>query len=257
MSLPFVVLAVSFWMPLLIWLLQHAHAFSPSALVDETFLRLLGNTFLVAMTTTVSAVAIAYPVALLWWMSGRALATALTVLLFLPMSVGLLARNYSWIGILSGRNVPASMGLVLLHAESWLYTLPAVIVVMTYVFIPVAFFLLVHAFSSVSRDEVNAARSLGAADHEVVVRLALPRSARQAVIGVLLIFASAVGYFVTPRMIGGGNFDMAGNLIWRYTNLGDFDDASAAALSFVLTLLPFYICALLVIVVRRRRMLGR
>ncbi len=175
----------------------------------------------------------------------------------MPLAVGFLARNYSWIGVLSGNDTVSSLGLYYLQAEKLLYTKEAVVLVMAYIFIPFAYFILKNAFDAIRVEEIEAAVVLGATDAEVVLKVLFPRTLRQAAIGIVLIFAIALGYFVTPRMLGGGKVDMVGNLVWNYANLGQFAMASRISFWFLLVFSPFYAVSFLLIVLARRRVLGR
>jgi ABC-type spermidine/putrescine transport system permease subunit I len=150
------------------------------------------------------------------------------------------------------------MGLVFVGGHNYLYRIHSVVGVMTYIFVPIAFFILIYALSSIRPYELDAARTLGATDYEIITRLVIPRTTRQAIIGAFLISANALGYFVTPHMLGGGNFDMLGNLIWKNINhLGLFSDASSLSISLLIVLSPFYFLSFLLIVRNRQRVLGR
>jgi spermidine/putrescine transport system permease protein len=256
---PILLLLVGFWLPIGIWIVKYGSApRTISVFCSGLFLHALLTTALIATATTVSSLVLAYPIALLWWNSNRTVANWLTRILFLPLIVGLLARNYAWIGLLTGQDMVSSFGLVVIKAEQSLYTWRAVIIVMTYIFIPIAFFVLVYALSTISRFEIEAARTLGSTDREVLTKIVLPHTLRQSVIGAFLIFANALGYFVTPHMLGGGNFDMLGNLIWNnLIKLGLFDEASALALSLIIVLIPFYLIAFFLIIRSRQKVLGR
>src|SRR5258706_808151 len=256
---PIMVLIVGFWFPIAVWIIKYGSIKQPLGLIrSDYFLHALWVTCAIAAATTVASVVLAYPLALIWWLSSQRISSLLAAVIFLPLIVGLLARNYSWIGMLSGRDLTSSMGLVLIRGQDYLYRIHSVIGVMTYIFVPIAFFILIYALSSVSRDELDAARAMGATDYEIVRRLVLPRTFRQAIIGAFLISANALGYFVTPHMLGGGNFDMLGNLIWKNINhLGLFAESSLLSISLLIVLSPFYLLSFILIVRNRQRVLGR
>jgi len=254
---PFLVLLVSFWVPILIWGISSGFLEDRSLPKDVSFGTLTWNTLWLAFSTTFSSVLLAYPVALLGWLGRRKGSVALGGIVFMPLAVGFLARNYSWIGVLSGNDTVSSLGLYYLQAEKLLYTKEAVVLVMAYIFIPFAYFILKNAFDAIRVEEIEAAVVLGATDAEVVLKVLFPRTLRQAAIGIVLIFAIALGYFVTPRMLGGGKVDMVGNLVWNYANLGQFAMASRISFWFLLVFSPFYAVSFLLIVLARRRVLGR
>jgi len=255
--IPFAILAGGFLLPIGLWVLQLGSFPVWSAVQGTPFLSLFWNTLFVGAVTTAISICLAYPIALLLWMSSRRTAFAIGLIVFLPVVVGFLARNYSWIGMMSGQDTVSSLGLSLIGVNTSLYTMQSVILVMTYIFVPIAFFILLQSLASISRHEVDGARTLGATELEIVWRLALPRTFRQATIGALLIFANASAYFVTPRMLGGGKYDLLGNLIWRNTNLGEFSAASAVSIWFLLFFGPFYVMSLAIVLRSRKKILGR
>lgn len=255
---PILILLIGFWVPVFVWLLKASNPTTQTLIYSgDAFEKLMFNTTKVAALTTISSLLLAYPLAILWWTSGKRVSTLIASVVFLPLLVGLLARNYSWIGLLSSDTAFSSLGLSLIGAESLLYTVYSVILVMTYIFVPIAYFILLNALDSISTYEIEAAQTNGATGFEIVTRLVLPHTFRQASIGGFLIFANALGYFVTPRMLGGGNYDMIGNLIWGYSNLGDFPVASSLATTFLLWFSPFYLASFVLIVRSRKRIIGR
>lgn len=255
---PILVLLVAFWIPVGIWLIRAlADKNQPLIYTGEAFSTLMRNTAIIAGLTTVMSLALSYPLALLWWISGKRTSVAIASVAFLPFLVGLLARNYSWIGLLSADSLLASLGLSIIDAKSALYTIYCVILVMTYIFVPIAYFILLNALNSISPYEVQAAQTAGASGIEIITKLAFPHTLRQASIGAFIIFANALGYFVTPKMVGGGNFDMIGNLIWRYTNSGWFGDATSVSTTFLLWFSPFYVVSFGLIIQNRKKIIGR
>src|SRR5205807_7387380 len=115
---PIAVLLLGFWLPIAVWIIKYGSIRQPLGLIkSDYFLHALWVTCGIAAATTVASIVLAYPIALIWWLSGRRLSSLLAAVIFLPLIVGLLARNYSWIGMLSGRDLTSSMGLVLLGGQ--------------------------------------------------------------------------------------------------------------------------------------------
>jgi ABC-type spermidine/putrescine transport system permease subunit I len=221
------------------------------------FWSLLGRTILFSLFSSFGSIVFAYPLLLLWLVSGALIRKALFSLLVVPLVMGLLARNYSWIGMLSATTAFSSMGGSYLGLTEVLYTPTAVVCVMACVFLPMSFFILLQGVTTIHLDQVEAARTLGLPDWRIVFKIILPLTYRAALLAFGFAFALAVGFFVTPRMVGGGKFDLMGNAILMYVNIGRFDAASSvASLFLVLLTVPLFLI-LLYALLRRIRVVGR
>jgi putative spermidine/putrescine transport system permease protein len=110
---------------------------------------------------------------------------------------------------------------------------------MSYVFAPWAFFLMRLSLVSVTGLQVEAATSLGASPWNVIWRVFCPAVWRGGLVAFLLIYCTSLGYFITPRMLGGNTRDLAGNVIIRFLELGDFETASKIALALLFSAIPF------------------
>src|SRR3712207_9412296 len=108
--------------------------------------------------------------------------------------------------------------------------------------------------SSVKDRYVEAARTLGAKDWKILLFVIIPLSLRAALLAFGLILAMAVGYFVTPNMMGGGKVDFVSNATLQYINLGLFGGASAVAIYFLaIMIVPVLLIALFAL--KRRALL--
>src|SRR5689334_3928555 len=94
-------------------------------------------------------------------------------------------------------------------------------------------------------------RTLGASEQIILLRVLLPQTYRAALLSVGIITAMAVGYFITPRMMGGGKVDFVSNSIILYLGKGDFDGASRVAFLFLLVVSPVVVLIMLLSMKRR------
>jgi len=238
LALP-VLIAILYLLPLSYWTLSSTLSEPVSLPSGLPFASLMLRTSLVSAISASLAVLSAFPLALHWRLSGYRMRRAFVFLMVTPLIMGLLARNYSWIGMLSSQTWLSSMGWISLGGASILYTLASVCLVMTCVFVPVAFFMMIQGICSVSLEHIDAARALGVPDWKIIFVVILPLTRRAALLAFAFIFAMASGFFITPRMIGGGKYDFISNAILLYVNLGSFGDASSVALTFfAIMLLP-------------------
>ena len=229
------VLCVGYWLPIGWWTLKYSLAGSFRLPENFPFFAIFSNTFLVSAVASVAAILGAYPLVLLWRLSGKGVRHSIVFLMVVPMVMGLLARNYSWIGMLSSNTLIGSLGWSRLGGNALLFSTLSVYVVMACIFVPVAFFMLVQGAVGVRPEHIEAGRTLGLPDWKIVFVVLIPQTFRAAALAFGLIFTMTVGYFVTPRMIGGGKIDFVGNAILTYLNLGKFGEASAIALIFLVS----------------------
>lgn len=225
-----------YWFPLILWVvdsIQGGQA-SSTTLEDYPFWTTTWRTLFVSMLVAVFATVAAYPLALVWRFSGPTVRRFLAVTMTAPLILGLLARNYSWIGMLSSTKPMTSMGWSIVGGNDLIFTPWSVGLVMSCIFVPITFFILIQGISGVKANHILAARTCGAVDWRILAFLVIPMTLRAAVLSFGLVLAMAVGYFITPRMIGGGKTQFISNIILELLNRGDFSQASQMGLKFLL-----------------------
>ena len=179
----------------------------------ENYLTIFDSTsyisFLWSLALAVTAVAllalICYPVAYgLVRVFGK-WATLLTLLFTIPLFVSENIRLYGWVlfliknGVLLG-TLKSMFGLQL---ESILFTLPAIILGMVYVYLPFMLFPMTLGISMVPGETRDAAFDLGASRWQVFTEVELPLSMPGIVIGFLLTFVLAIGAIAEAKVLGG------------------------------------------------------
>ncbi len=180
------------------------------------YLKVLGNTFRIALIATAVCVVLGYPLA--YWMRGlspgrQIIAIALVVL---PFWVSILVRTYAWIVILGNDGLINRMleGLGLIGTPmSFLYNEFGVILGTANVLLP---FLVLPLFASMLRlDErlLQAAASLGASSWTVFWRVFFPLTLPSLAAGAILVFILSLGFFITPAILGGGRVPMIANML--------------------------------------------
>jgi len=245
---------IFYWVPVVWWVIGYLLTEKTSLPKEFPFWVLTLRTLGVSILVSAASILGAYPLVLIWRLSGSYAKLTTVCLMVIPMIMGLLARNYSWIGMLSSNNTLSSMGWVIIDGQQLLYTQLSVYIVMICIFIPIAFFILIQGTSFVSKYHVDAARTLGVPDWKILFVVILPLTHRAAVLAFGLNLAMSVGYFITPRMIGGGKSDFISNAILISVNQGQFGQASVLALRFLLVMaIPVAVIAFLAL--RRRLMI--
>lgn len=158
-----------------------------------------------AALTVVLLVFIAYPVAYGMARVFGKWAMLVTLLFTIPLFVSENIRLYGWVlfliknGVLLG-TLKSVFGV---QAESMLFTLPAIVLGMVYVYLPFMLFPMTLGISMVPQDTRDAAIDLGATRWQVFREVELPLSMPGLLIGCLLTFVLAVGAIAEAKVLGG------------------------------------------------------
>jgi len=168
---------------------------------------IIRKTFSVAFWTTLICLIVAYPFA--FYISTLPVRTA-RIFLFLsmaPLFTAILARLYAWTVILGRRGVinEALMSLGFIdHPLSLLFTPLAVTIGMVHVLLPYMILVLYSVMIKIDPAMLEASRTLGAGSAQTFRRVFLPLSMRGVYAGCLLVFIVALGFFITPAVLAGG-----------------------------------------------------
>ena len=190
----------------------------------------------IALTAAGLAILIAYPAA---YAITRALPTRQPILLFfavLPFWSNYLIRTYAWIVLLNREglvnNLLRGFGY---QGEplSMLYTEGAVITGLVYNYLPFVILAIYSTLSKLNPELIEASRDLGAGPIRTFLRVTLPLSLSGVAAGGVFVFILSIGNFVTPALLGGGRFQMVGNLVYdQFLSANDWP--FGAALGMVL-----------------------
>jgi putative spermidine/putrescine transport system permease protein len=231
--LPVVVVLAAVLVPLTVWTIRAVSHFGSG--IDDTVLsHSLLRTHELAVLVGIAANMLAAPVALLSEVRGK----VFRAVIFLPSFLGLLARNHAWVGMLSQEGVGASLGWTWIGGRALVHTEAAVAIVMTFIFLPWAYFVQRVGLNAIKPEQVEAATVLGAAPAALIRKLFAPFLARSLVVSFALIYGCSLGFFITPKMVGPNRGDLVSGLIVRFVALGDFAAASSIGLLLLLSCLP-------------------
>jgi len=184
---------------------------------DPLYARIFLNSARIAATVTLLAILIAYPAA---YAISRAPKSRQPLLLFfavLPFWSNYLIRTYAWIVLLNREGLINNVlrwGGYDGEPLSMLYSEGAVITGLVYNYLP---FVILAIYSSLSRLDmslVEASRDLGAGPIRTFLRVTLPLTLPGVAAGGVFVFVLSIGNFVTPALLGGGRFQMIGNLVY-------------------------------------------
>ncbi len=211
---------------------HYASALSP------TFLPTIWNSFRYSALTTVFSIAIGYPIA--YWISryGGRNKTLLLILVMLPFWTSYLIRTYAWMIILRDNGVVNSIfQAVGLTSEPviLLNTDLAVVLGMTYGFLPFAILPLYVSIDRLDDSLIAAARDLYANGRQAFIHVTLPLTMPGIIAASILTFIPAIGDYVTPDLLGGAQTTTIAKVV-QTQFLSARDWPSGAALGFLLML---------------------
>lgn len=205
---------------------------------SAVFLRVVENTFVISIMTTVLAIICGYLVAALLWKTEGWKRLLVFGFVLLPFWTSVLIKNFAWAFLLQDNGVinQTLIGLGLIDSPlPLLHNRFAVIVGMVHYVLPYAVFPIYASMLTIDTRLDRAARSLGARGFSVFWRIILPLTRPGVYSGALLVFIISSSFYVTPVILGGPRQMMVANLVQFYTNtMVDF--GAGAALSMLILL---------------------
>jgi putative spermidine/putrescine transport system permease protein len=215
---------------------------------DETqriYLYLFFKTFLISGIITVLCLVLAFPVAHLLATLPLAKSSLLMILVLLPFWTSLLVRTTSWIALLQEQGIVNDLlvGIGLIGDDgrlSMMYNMTGTIVAMTHVLLPFMILPLYSVMKVIPPSYARAARSLGATSWTTFRRIYLPQTLPGIAAGSLLVFILAVGYYITPALVGGADGQLISNLISFHMTKSNWSLAAAIAAMLLAAILLLY-----------------
>ena len=175
---------------------------------DDIYARVFANTFLIAIVVTVVALLVAFPVAFALTRLSRGWRLGVFACVLLPLWIRVLVRTFSWMLRLE-RNGPINRALVgsgLLDVPlSLLFNHTAVLIGMVHVLLPYAVLPIYAALVRIDPGLLRASEGLGASAATTFLRVLFPLSLRGVATAATFTFLLALGFFVTPALLGGAS----------------------------------------------------
>ena len=203
---------------------------------DPLILSVFWRTLRICTIVTLFSVLTGYVIALLWVRGSPVIRSLIGLCIIIPFWISVLTRAFGWLALLSNRGLIngwlQSVGLIdapLLLVRNEI----GVVIGMVHFLIPFAVFPLATAMRNVDERTLMAARGMGANPTRIFWQIFVPMTAAGIVGAGLLVFVFAIGFFVTPAILGGGRSVMVAELIYlRIFQSPDW--GLAAAISVVL-----------------------
>ena len=206
---------------------------------DKTILiKLFQRTFVMSLIITFSCILLGYPVA--WLLANLPMrqANLLMILVLLPFWTSLLVRTSAWKVMLQQQGVinDILVQLSLVSDDARLIMINneiGTIVAMTHILLPFMILPMYSVMQTIPPSYLRAAKSLGATNWTAFWRVYFPQSIPGIGAGSILVFILAIGYYITPEIVGGTKGVFISNRI-AYHILKSLNWGLAAALGTIL-----------------------
>ena len=185
---------------------------------QRIYIALLGRTLAVSLAVTLLCLLLGFPIAYLIAHAPPGRANLLLLLVLVPFWTSLLVRTTSWIVLLQSQGVLNDMMVALgvLGDENRLamiYNMTGTFVAMTHVLLPFMVLPLYSVMRTIPGAHMRAAASLGASFQRAFWRVYWPQTLPGVGAGSLLVFILAIGYYITPALVGGRTGQLISNMI--------------------------------------------
>lgn len=179
---------------------------------------LFERTFLLSLTIMGLTLLLGYPVAHMLATLPTRQSNLLMILVLLPFWTSLLVRTTAWIVMLQSQGVLNSLlvwvGLVDdQNRLSLIFNQTGTIIAMTHILLPFMILPLYSVMKTIPPNYVRAARSLGANPWTAFWKIYVPQTLPGVGAGGVLVFILAIGYFITPALVGGSSGQLISNRI--------------------------------------------
>lgn len=184
----------------------------------QVYILLFQRTLFLSITITLLTLILGYPIAHLLATLPLRYSNLLMILVLLPFWTSLLVRTTSWIVLLQSQGVvnDSLVAVGLLGDDNriqMIYNQAGTVIAMTHILLPFMVLPLYSVMRPIPPSYVRAARSLGATSWTAFRRIYVPQTVPGIGAGGLLVFILAVGYYITPALVGGSDGQLISNLI--------------------------------------------
>ena len=213
---------------------------------QAAFRDILLRTFNMSAVVTLLAILLGYPLA--YWLStlSERRANVMMILVLVPFWTSVLVRIAAWIVLLQNNGLVNRLLMFLGVANEpvpLLFNRLGVVIAMVHILLPFLVLPLYSVMKSVPPNYLRAAVSLGSRPLAAFFHVYVPQTYPGVAAGGLLVFITAIGYYVTPALLGGPSDQMLSYYVAQYTNV-EVNWGMAAALGSVLLVTTLVLYAL-------------
>ncbi len=182
------------------------------------YIPILWKTLWLSALITLLCFLLAYPVAFLLSTLPLRTSNLLMILVLLPFWTSLLVRTTAWIAMLQTEGVLndlfVSLGFISDDGRiQMIYNRTGTVIAMVHILLPFMILPLYSVMKTIPPSYMRAARSMGASNFYAFFKIYFPLTTPGIAAGTLLVFILAIGYYITPALVGGNDGLLISNLI--------------------------------------------
>ncbi|MDO5337678.1 MAG: ABC transporter permease [Eubacteriales bacterium] len=209
--------------------------------LEATYLSVILKSFRLGLACTLICLLIAYPLAMIIIKFDEKWQTFLIMLVTIPEWINLLLRTYAWMNLLADNGIINQMLQALgLSPITMMYTDFSVILGLVCNFLPFMIIPIHTSLSKMDKSLIEAAHDLGANEFQTFTKVIWKLSIPGVLNGIMMVFLLSISTFVIPKLLGGGQYMLIGNLIEsQFISVGDWNFGSAISLILAAIILLF------------------
>lgn len=176
------------------------------------------RTLMVSFIVTIACLLLSYPVAYLLATLPMRISNLLMICVLMPFWTSLLVRIVAWMIMLQQNgvvnNTLVAMGLIGDENRlAMMYNFNGTVIVMTQILLPFMILPLYSVMKTIPPTYMKVAQNLGAAPALAFIRVYMPQTIPGVGAGCILVFIIAIGYYITPELVGGKDGRLIGNMV--------------------------------------------
>jgi putative spermidine/putrescine transport system permease protein len=184
----------------------------------QIYVPIFGRTLWMSLLVTACCLLLGFPISYMLATQPLRISNLLMIMVLLPFWTSLLVRTTSWIVILQSEGVLNDIlvwtGIVGEDGRVQLiYNQTGTVIAMTQILLPFMVLPLYSVMKTISPSYMRAAQSLGAPRFQAFWKVYAPNTLPGVGAGSLLVFILAIGYYITPALVGGRTGQMISNFI--------------------------------------------
>lgn len=188
-----------------------------SVFTDKVFLTVLWKTVYISIFVTIFTVLLSLPTA--YFIARSKYKKELLFLIIIPFWTNFLIRIYAWMAVLGTNGLLNNMLMkfgIIHEPLKLLYNTSAVILITVYTSLPFAILPLYAVIEKFDFSLLEAARDLGATNSQAFFKVFMPNIKPGIITAVLFTFIPALGSYAVPKLVGGTQATMLGNIIAQH-----------------------------------------
>lgn len=185
---------------------------------QRIYVPLFIRTLWMSLAVTLSCLILGYPVGYLLSVLPLRTSNLLMILVLLPFWTSLLVRTTAWIALLQTQGVINDIAVFIgiygdENRAQLIFNATGTVIAMTHILLPFMILPLYSVMKTIPPSYMRAARSLGANQFTAFTKIYMPQTLPGVGAGCILVFIVAIGYYITPALVGGETGTLISNMI--------------------------------------------